>query len=189
MCFAGKIFKMNLRILEIIDFLFMKSADMKDAIKNQTKSYFKIPAWFILLILVCAFIYCACDNMSLDQCKNKDKDEILIDYVCTLQYASTVTILLIGSFWNYLVAVIIMMISKTHTKLIRMLLTNIELDNINIIRASDTIFEKSNQDMFNDHNATSYFATNDDESFTPELIEEFDNEASIVNKANLIRSR
>lgn len=162
---------------------------MKDAIKNETKSYFKIPAWFILLILVCCFIYCACDNISLEDCKNKDKEDILVDYVCTLNYFSSITFLIIGSFWNYLVAVIIMMISKTHTKLIRMLLTNIELDNINIVRVSDTIFEKSNQDMFNEQDSPSSLFANDNVCFTPELIEEFDNEASIVNKANIIRSR
>lgn len=53
---------------------------MKDAIKNETKSYFKIPAWFLLLILVCIFIYCAIDNLNLDKCENQDKSEVLITY-------------------------------------------------------------------------------------------------------------
>ncbi len=53
---------------------------MKDAIKNETKSYFKIPAWLLLFVLVCSFIYCAVDNLNLEKCENQDKSEVLIAY-------------------------------------------------------------------------------------------------------------
>ena len=176
------------------------SADMKDAITNDTKSYFKIPAWFILLLLVCGFIYCATDNMDLAKCLAKDKNDILMTYVCQLKYYSSIIYLFIGCFWNYLVAIIIMMISKTHTKLIRMFLTNIELDNLNIFHVSDIMFDKSNKAMFDDidlgteiltpsGSATPNRTLNETDCETPILIEEFDIEASIVNHANQIRRR
>ena len=160
---------------------------MKDAIKNETKTYFKIPAWIILLLLVCLFIYCVVDNLNLLKCEQKDEDTVLIMYVCQLKYYSTIAYLIMGTFWNYMVAIIIMMITKTNTKLIRMLLTNIELDNLNITRVSDTLIEKSREAREDDEDSNDYEL--ESEISTPDLFEDVDNEADIVTKANRIRNR
>ena len=163
---------------------------MKDAIKNETKSFFKVPAWFILLLLVSLFIYCATDNMDVAKCEAKDSREILLIYVCHLKYYSSITYLFIACFWNYMVAIIIMMITKTHTKLIRMFLTNIELDNLNIFEVSDIMFEKSNAEIIEDiEHQTFNESMNEMDCETPILFDEFDMETSIVNRANKIRKR
>lgn len=89
-----------------------------------------------------------------------------------------------------MVAVIIMMINKTHTKLIRMLLTNIELDNLNISKVSNLMFERSNLELSNDNDSVNtilddYLADIDQTYFTEDL----ENEEAIVNKANILRKR
>ena len=45
-----------------------------------------------------------------------------------------------------------MMINKTHTKLIRMFLTNLEIDNLNIAKVSDIMLERSNLKLDNESN-------------------------------------
>ena len=160
------------------------SADMKDAIRNETKFYFNIPAWFILLCLVSVFIYCVVDNLVF--CKQTDTNNKLISYICVLKYYSTIFYLLIACFWNYLVAITIMMISRTHTTLIRKLLTNIELDNLNIVRVSDIILERINK-----LNLSGISEDDSDgvESKSVSDLDEIDSESFIVNKANNLRRR
>jgi len=132
--------------------------------------------------------------MDLEKCEAKDSKAILLAYVCQLKYYSSIAYLFIGCFWNYTVAIIIMMINKTHTKLIRMFLTNIELDNLNIFRVSDIMFERSNAEMIDDiehHNnfTNDINSINETECDTPIFNDDLDVEASIVTMANKIRRR
>lgn len=83
-----------------------------------------------------------------------------------------------------------MMINKTHTKLIRMLLTNIELDNLNISKVSNLMFERSNLELSNDNDSANTILDDEladiDQTY---FTEDLENEEAIVNKANILRKR
>lgn len=71
-----------------------------------------------------------------------------------------------------------------------MLLTNIELDNLNISKVSNLMFERSNLELSNDNDSVNtilddYLADIDQTYFTEDL----ENEEAIVNKANILRKR
>lgn len=83
-----------------------------------------------------------------------------------------------------------MMINKTHTKLIRMLLTNIELDNLNISKVSNLMFEKSNVELrINNESVNTVFDDDLVDIDHTYFTEDFENEEAIVNKANILRKR
>ncbi len=99
---------------------------LNDAITGKTKNFFKIPAWVILFILLASFYYCLIDNLTLN---TPDCKVISIpEEVCHLKYYVSIVFTGVALFWIYLVAVSIMMITKNHTRLIRRLLKNIEID-------------------------------------------------------------
>ena len=137
---------------------------LSDAIKGNTKDYFRIPGWIFLFLLVCVFYYCQVDNLKLDP---KECDVIKLPIiVCKLKYYTSVVYSAIVIIWSYLAAVTIMMISKTHTYLIRNFLNNIEVDTLNIAQIGDYMM-----------NAKQFASAPD--------LENFDDNAQAVQEQNL----
>ena len=99
---------------------------LTDAITGRTKKFFKLPGWILLFILLGSFYYCLIDNLNI---RSADCRIISIPViVCEVRYYISICYTGIVLFWIYLVAVSIMMITKTHTRLIRCLLKNIDID-------------------------------------------------------------
>ena len=82
-----------------------------------------------------------------------------------------------------------MMINKTHTKLIRMFLTNLEIDNLNIAKVSDIMLERSNLKLDNYSYCKNTQFVEDLVDIETCSIEDLENEEAIVNKANILRKR
>ena len=152
------------------------SDDMSDAIRRRTKRYFKLPAWFVLLSLLIAYSYCFISNTKLQDCTKIGVPQA----ICYIKYYSAIIYSFIVFLWSYLVVLVIMMICRTHTLLIRRFLMNLELDYLNIIRIYDMMMSEDceiKNTMILDR--TDHISEDEDE----------DNDLGVVDKANMIRKR
>ena len=128
---------------------------LRDAITGRTKKFFKVPAWILLLILLCSFYYCLIDNLSIN---TNDCEIISIPaVVCQLKYYISIVFTGVALFWIYLVACSIMMITKTHTHLIRCLLRCVEVDTRIIASVGSRFINQDFEEILNEENRENEF--------------------------------
>lgn len=157
--------------------------DLQDAIRIKTKSYFKIPASFILVVLIGVFLYSVFSDMELNESECKlIKLNVII---CYLKYYLTIIYSTITIFWNYLVALTIMIINRTYTISIRSFLIDLESDSFNIMKISRNIARKN----INESSETLNYDYLDSKSENMELhdVDYDDDEENTVRNANMNR--
>lgn len=106
--------------------------DLEDSIRLKTKSYFKIPASLLLIILIGIFLYSL-----FKETNSNDVECVKIELhiaICNIKYYFMYIYGILTIFWTYLVALTIMIINRTNTIHIRRFLFDLDYDSLNIAR-------------------------------------------------------
>ena len=166
--------------------------DLQDAMRLKTKSFFKIPASLIVLALIGIFLYSILSSIQLNL--NECQQIKLSLVICYLKYYSTIVYSIITIFWNYLVALTIMIINRTYAISIRKYLIDLEIDSFNIMEISQNLMSKKTQttniDNFdyksNESTEIGEIDLDDDDEEENIIIKNLKHNSSMVNKENQV---